>query len=967
MRRFGSFILAWLLCGAAAPGFAQGVQTGTIRGVVHDDQALAVPGVTVTVTSPALQGPRSAVTDTEGAYTFLTLPPGDYTIRFELSGFGTVERRTAVPLGLVVVQDVTMKPAGVAETIQVVAETPAPIATPIVGANFKHDEVEALAMSRTLAGIAELSPALTNVTPNAGQVSINGAFSFDNVFMLNGVDVNDNLFGSPQNLFIEDAIQETQTLTSGIGAEYGRFSGGVVNAISKSGGNRFSGSGRLNLTNPSWSTETPFEVTNGTKHKDILSKSYEGTFGGPIARDRLWFFSAGRWATTNSATTFPETGLDNTQTDKNKRGEIKLTGTAANNHTIQGGYLNNSTEQSSRPTFGFSIDPFTIGNRTLPNSFYYTNYRAVLTSTLLVEAQYSQRKFGFRNSGGSSTSIVDSPIITLDTGRHYNAQYFDASDPENRNNRQLTANMTYFWQRAGRHEIKGGYEFFRSQRTGGNSQSPTNYVFDADYLKDAAGKPVYDSTNHLIPLFVAGETQIENWLPIRGSELNVDNNSLYLRDHWAVNTHWSADVGLRYERVRTKATGDLIGIDTDTIVPRLAAAYDVQGNGKYVAHVTYGHYSGRYNEAQIGANTTVGNPNGIFGTYEGPAGQGRNFAAGFNPANYSIDNGQFPTANVFLEKGLSSPITKEFTVSLGSEVGRRGFVEGTYVWRRTGNIIEDFITLANGTTHVVQNGVDFGTFTNVVYRNTDLAKREYQAGVLQSRYSLTNRWSVAGNYTIMFKDDGNYEGEAANQPGATSRIGDYPEIFNAARHFPEGTLADFQRHKMRIWSVYTLGLGRAGDVSVSGLWRVQSGGTLGDRYSLRATNQGLSATQRALLRAAGYPDAPTSQTIYFSARGSEPFKGFGVLDSSINYNIPVFVTLKPWLKFDVFNLFNDQKLIAWNRTVRADPASPLDSLGLRTGYVKGANFGKAESNSNFPSGLVGDGGRTFRVAFGFRF
>src|SRR5262249_12216570 len=155
-------------------------------------------------------------------------------------------------------QNVTMRPAGVTEAVTVVAETPAPIATPIVGANFKHEEIESLPAARTLAGIAELSPALTNVTPNAGQVSINGAFAFDNVFMLNGVDINDNLFGSPQNLFIEDAIQETQTLTSGISAEYGRFSGGVVNAITKSGGNIFSGSLRLNLTNPDWSTETPF-------------------------------------------------------------------------------------------------------------------------------------------------------------------------------------------------------------------------------------------------------------------------------------------------------------------------------------------------------------------------------------------------------------------------------------------------------------------------------------------------------------------------------------------------------------------------------------------------------------------------------------------------------------------------------------------------------------------------------------
>src|SRR5262249_57290164 len=125
--------------------------------------------------------------------------------------------------------------------VQVVAEAPAPIATPIVGSNIKHDEIEALATPRTLQGIATLAPAVSEYTPNGGQLVINGAFAFDNIFMINGVDVNDNLFANAQNLFIEDAIDETQVLTSGISAEYGRFSGGGVHAITKSGSHRVSG------------------------------------------------------------------------------------------------------------------------------------------------------------------------------------------------------------------------------------------------------------------------------------------------------------------------------------------------------------------------------------------------------------------------------------------------------------------------------------------------------------------------------------------------------------------------------------------------------------------------------------------------------------------------------------------------------------------------------------------------------
>ena len=244
---------------------------------------------------------------------------------------------------------------------------------------------------------------MTERSPNAGQVVINGAFAWDNVFMINGVDVNDNLFAQPQNLFIEDAIEETTVLTNGISAEYGRFSGGVVNAVTKSGGNTFSGSYRANLLNPAWTEETPFErsATNPgtgatkpvTEYLDKLQAIHEGTFGGPIVRDRLWFFGAGRYQKTDTPLTLPETGISLITNDLNQRGEIKLTGTIANNHTIQGGYLNNYRERTNNSGLqSFIIDPASEVDRTNPNMYYFTNYRGV-RGNMIWEGQYSQRKF----------------------------------------------------------------------------------------------------------------------------------------------------------------------------------------------------------------------------------------------------------------------------------------------------------------------------------------------------------------------------------------------------------------------------------------------------------------------------------------------------------------------------------------------------------------------------------------------
>jgi len=259
--------LAALIGSAATAANAAGAQTGTLRGIVRDRQGVPVSGATVIVTAPTLQGRREKTTASKGAYAFAALPPGGYQVTCERSGFEIVRRSVRVRLGLATRLDVTIGGADDQPGVPTVA---ARDASPIGGQNLTHDEVDSLPMPRTLAGIAELSPGLTSILLNASQISISGAFAFDNAFVLDDVEINDVPSGSPFDLFVEDAIAETQTLTSGVPAEYGRFSGGVVNAITKSGGDRFSGGVRDQLTNPSWSTRTPYEVFTQARHKDVV-------------------------------------------------------------------------------------------------------------------------------------------------------------------------------------------------------------------------------------------------------------------------------------------------------------------------------------------------------------------------------------------------------------------------------------------------------------------------------------------------------------------------------------------------------------------------------------------------------------------------------------------------------------------------------------------------------------------------
>jgi hypothetical protein len=960
-----------LLLASSATGFAQGVQTGTIRGVVRDQQGLVLPGATITATSAALQGKRTVVTDTDGTFLFRAVPPGSYSLQAEMSGMVPVQKTADVPLGGVAQLEFTLSVSQVQEAVTVTGTEPTILTTPVVGINLKHDQVEALASRRDLEGIANLSPAATESTaPNAQQLNINGAFAYDNLFMINGIDVNDNLFGSPQNVFIEDAIEETEVLTSGISAEYGRFSGGVINAITKSGGNTFTGSVRLNLADPTWSAITPFEQAHHTTRTSVLNKTYEATAGGPILRDKFWFFTAGRFAKQTSSNSFPATGIKYDTDSDNKRGEVKLTATPFANHTFQGNFTTNPTTETVPAIGGFEIDPATLVTRNTPNNVFGANWRGLLGSKVFGEAAYSQRHFSFLNAGGSSTAMADSPIFTLTQNGgnwEYNAPYFDATDPEDRNNRQLTANLAYSLTKAGRHEVKGGWEWYRSTRTGGNSQSATSYVFASDFVEDASGSPALDANSRLIPTFVPGATQVQHWIATRGAQLNTDNNSFFLQDHWVATKMLAFDLGVRFEKVKSHSTGGIVGVDTSAVVPRLAAAFDPKGDGRTVFHATYGWYSGRYNDTQVGANSAVGNPALTIGIYDGPAGQGRNFAPGFDSANYQTVFGSFPTANVSMAPGLSSPLTKEFTVSGGTRLGAKGSAQVTYVMRHMDNFIEDFIDIANGTTHVVQNGVDFGTFTNIQYRNTSVPTRDYQAMVFQGDYRVMPNWQVAGNYTLQIKNDGNFAGEAQNQPGLPSAYGDFPvaglpTIYT--RGLPDGHLYDFQRSKLRAWTIYTMNLRSAGRVSVSGLVRADSGLT----YSLVASSVPLSSIQTNLLNAAGYPDAPSSQNVYFGDRGSQSFPGVALVDTSVNYEIPVYKSARPWLKFDVYNVFNDLTVIRYNTTVNPDPNSPTDAMGLATGFIKGPQFGQATSTAAYPVPFQGQrGGRTFRVAFGFRF
>lgn len=944
-----------LVLGGAGQVLAQGQQSGTLTGTVKDSNGEALPGVTVTVTSSSLLGERTAFTGANGDFIIRGLNPGTYKVVFELSGMTTVERTSTVELGRTARSDADMQVASVEETIVVRGEAPNALETTTVGANYDAKTIDSLATPRTLFGIAQLAPGLSTNTPNGGQVTISGAFAYDNVFLIDGVDTNDNLFGTSNDLFIEDAIEETQVLTSGISAEYGRFTGGVINAITKSGGNEFSGTFRVDYTNPSWRNETPLEKDRGIKRESDRQDVLQATLGGYVVKDRLWFFLAGRDQSLASQHVFASTNIPVTRSTDNQRYEVKLTGNINSSHTLQGAYTENSTTQF-RPSFNFTIDPRAAKSRELPNDLFVVRYNGVLTSNLFAEVQYSEKAFQFKDSGGTSRNIVDSPFLSFSNGlQHFNQPYFDATDPEDRNNEQLAGSISYFLSSAtaGSHDLKVGFEDFTSFRTGGNSQSSTDFVFEAEYVQDAAGNAILDSQGRLQPVF-DGNVILENWIAVRGARIDLNTQSLYVNDKWNLNDHWSFNIGFRYEQVDGSATGGVQPVDASALVPRLAASYDVKGDGKYKFDVTYAQYAGKYSEAQFANNTNVGTPDYVGFFYDGPSGVGLDFAPGFDLNNYVPYNAVFPLQNVFYDKNITSPVVDEITASAGMEIGRGGYLKLTYTNRSTSDFVEDFIDdPANPITVVTPIGNQIAD--SQTFRNTNVPVREYQGLQLQGRYRLTNNWSVEGHWTHQLKNDGNFEGEGTNTPGSSSTFGNYPPVFTKARNFPEGRLNDFQEDRVRVWTNYNLGFGRAGNLGLSLLLNYDSAPT----FSYSNSRTPVTAIQRA--QNPGYFGLPRTQTLFFGERGAGEFQSSTTVDFAATYSLPIWRSLETWVKFEMFNVFDDDSVIDGSAEVTPDFSGPLDGQGLPTTYTLPSNFGNPLNNEDFVTP------REYRFSAGIRF
>ena len=277
--------------------FAQ--TTGRIEGTVTDQNGGPLPGVTVEATSPSLQGTRTTVTSGDGRYRLAGLSPGVYKVTATLSGLGAVERNTAVALDSTATLNLKVE-LSAKEAVIVSGETPMVDTTSTTGGtSYTSKVIEKLPLGRNYAEIIRSNPGVNtdqgDTQGRALALTVYGATSVENQFIIDGVNTTNVIRGFQGKAINSEFIQEVEIKTGGYQAEYGRALGGVINVITKSGGNEFHGDGFFYFDNYSMQANRVVnenDIFDGMRVSDYHRTDFGADLGGRIVQDKLWFFAA---------------------------------------------------------------------------------------------------------------------------------------------------------------------------------------------------------------------------------------------------------------------------------------------------------------------------------------------------------------------------------------------------------------------------------------------------------------------------------------------------------------------------------------------------------------------------------------------------------------------------------------------------------------------------------------------------
>lgn len=606
--RIFSIAIIWLITSPVTGPAAAQQGISEIRGRVLDQQNAALPGVAVLVTNQDSGMYREVTSTTDGTYFVTGMVPGTYEVSAQLQGFKKYVRRDIVlSVGRTTSVDIQLAVGGIEEIVNVTAESPLVDTTSAeIGGNVTQDDL--IEMPSVNRNYIEFLGLLPGVVPNSSTISfgadtvnVNGQSSASNNYMVDGGNNNDDYlgqgFGSQARTALE-SVQEFQVLTNQYDAEFGRTTGGVVNAITKQGTNQLRGSTFGFWTDSSVTAMDYLVRTQNLTKPETKKQQWGGTIGGPIVKDQAHYFLSVERVLINEG----RASVFSTRPDKNF---------AISQDTDVWNYLGRADHQVSPGQ--------TYGVRWLYESSPQLNQfnPGITESTLREESDVDQTVVGTLSSVFGNTRFNTLRVSwTMEDINRSNPQYFDngqrqwelqptlsqqnfidQQNPagERRINNAWHLEDTFSWfipGRRGDHDLKFGVQAqFVNHRFDDQTNMNGTFSFRTDTAFNANDFSTYPERLSIrVPspdnTFLQSKTAIG-----------------FVQDKWRVNPHLTFSLGVRYdlEIIPVKAPivapllpdNDAYPVDKNNVAPRLGVVYDPSGQGSAVFRGGYGIFYDR--------------------------------------------------------------------------------------------------------------------------------------------------------------------------------------------------------------------------------------------------------------------------------------------------------------------------------------------------------------------------------------
>ena len=911
MRKFNLIVLSIIFLSVLATG--QITQTGTLNGTVYDQDKQPLPGVTVSISSPALILPQlETITTERGHFRFPALPPGEYRVTFKLPGFKTLIREgIRVTVGVTTTLDVVLEQATVEESVTVIGQAPTvDVQRTSMAVNITKELLQSLPAARALGTYFNMAPGVTSST-------VHGSSERDNTYNIDGVNVTDPVTGTQAGSFSIDIMEELSVQTGGLPAEYGSVRGGVVNVVTKSGGNRLSVSLLGYFRNDDLqSVNNKGTIFEGQKGGFDYEYEPSLTIGGPVIKDKIWFFITGNYRKTQEYVLgYPWDKTENVPLDYNyympffkltyqmtKKTRIVLSFNyydfirhhrgASTNRTVD------STWNQTTPiyTYNFQLTQFFSSNLFMNFKVAYLNYHLNLTAK------------------NDKVQIYDAA-----TSRYWQSYGYD--DVYSRDRIQALTDATYFLDNvAGSHEIKFGAEFEYSYDSRNWRSNYDEYGFGPFFYFNSNYIPIYPSTrSDTYMLHYQNFIRKDRKLVVGG----------FIQDTWSPISRLTFNLGLRFDHqegiipkqgeerqpvtyggkvyhpVVEKAFKPIIW---NTLAPRLGAIFDVTGDGKTALKVSFC----RYYIANILQWFVTVNPNSFITwrvrySFDPVANKWRPVDPTSPYYMYSFS----ATAEAKMDPDVKSPYLDEFIIGLEREVFTdiklgvryirkwdRNLLEGVnlnaldYEKYKTGkyDILDPSIWLNYTPVTVIDpyyntpitfwNQINTALPTRSFYTNPPGAKRDYDGVEVTFDKRFSNRWSLSASF-VWQKSRGLIGTDFDDSWSGTAYF-DNPN----AHVFAYGRFPYEREHQLKIQGVW---LGPWG-ILISGYYRYLDG----QRWTrvIRSVDLGLTLNQG-------------TTTIYAEPRGSRKMPPLSMLDLRLEkrFNLPRKAGTISFF-VDIFNVFN---------------------------------------------------------------